>query len=403
MRLWILAAILAAAAGAAVVYLRAPAPPSPKGNGVPAPPRPEGAPPLEREAIDRGLDWLASAQEPDGHWYCARWSDYKKTLDIPGIGAGTVDLLDPALTGLALLPFLYDGQTPTKGKHAAVVGRAIAYLRMMAESYANDGLPRHTGQQPGLWHWGIIADDYNPVVVYAVLAEALRRTGDDELRPVVQAGVRQMVFERREDRPWASTLNPYDIGAAIFWVELMETAEACGVKVPGRARPEAKAYLRELTEEKSGRILTKDVCTECLGGWDAQSVSILMRAWIGPGPDPIREKQMDTIAAHAPVWETRWRLPEDPSKGPTEIYRINRDIVNYFYWYYGTLALERHGGARRDPWRKALHAALLPNQVKEGEHAGSWEPLDPWGHLSGRVYSTAYAVMSLQASQAQPR
>lgn len=405
MRIWIIVVLLAAT-GAVAWFLRGPSPkpsPLPPNGGVSQPSGAVGPTAEEREGIDRGLEWLASAQEPDGRWYCARWSSYKRTLNIPGIGAGTVDLLDPALTGLALLPFLYDGHTPTQGKHAGVVERAVAWLRMIAESYASGGLPRHTGNQPGLWHWGIIADDYNPVVVYAVLAEVLRRTGDETLRPIVEEGVRQMVFERREDRPWASTLNPYDIGAVVFWVELLETAEACGVKVPQRARLEARAYLREMTDEATGRILTKDVCTECLGGWDAQSVAILTRAWIDPRPDRIREMELDTIAAHAPVWETRWKLPEDPSKGPSECYRITRDIVNYFFWYHGSVAIERHGGARRDPWRKALLAALLPHQRKEGEHAGSWDPVDPWGALAGRVYSTAYSVMCLQVPYARPR
>ncbi len=404
MRIWILAVLLAAGAGFAAWCFRAPSPPPtpPLVNGPTAPPT--GGPTVEeREAIDRGLEWLASAQEPDGHWWCARWSTYKTSPGIPGVGEATVDYLDPALTGLALLPFLYDGNTATKGRHAAVVARAIAYLKMIAEAYVKDGPPRYSNQQPGMWHWGMIVGDYNPAVVYTALAETLLRTGQEDLRPVVEAAVHQMVTERREDRPWASTLNPYDIGAAVFWVQLLETAEACGVKIPTRARAEAKAYLHEMTEASTGRIVTKDVCTECLGGWDAQCVAILMRAWIDPAPDPLSEKEMDTIAAHAPVWETRWRLPEDPAKGLTETYRISRDIVNYYFWYYGTVALERHGGERRGPWRKALLAALLPNQVKEGELAGSWEPVDPWGMLSGRVYSTAYSVMSLQAPYVKPR
>ncbi len=403
MRTWILAALLAVLAGVVAWRLRAPAPAPHAGGGGPTTPRAAGPPDEERQAIDRGLEWLASAQEPGGHWWCARWTTYKKSPGIPGVGTATVDYLDPALTALALLPFLYAGNTAEHGKYASVVARAIAYLKMIAESYVNEGPPVYGNQQPGMWHWGIIVGDYNPVVVYAALAEALRRAGAEDLRPIVEGAVQQVVTRRREDRPWASALNPYDIGAAVFWVQFLETAEACGVKVPERARADAKAYLQEMTEESTGRIVTKDVCTECLGGWDAQCVAILMRAWIDPAPDALREKEMDTIAAHAPVWETRWKLPEDPSKGLTETYRLRHDIVNFYFWYYGSLALERHGGARRDPWRKALLAALLPNQTAEGEFAGSWEPADPWGMLAGRVYSTAYAVMALQVAPAKPR
>ncbi len=390
MRIWLVAAAICASAGLLVWALRRPAVlPSP----APNPPVARALTP-KHEAIDRGLAWLASAQEADGHWWCARWSDYKKYQDLPGVGEGAGDLLDPALTALALLPFLYDGNTSTKGRHAAVVGRALGWLRGIAESYVAHGPPRYASGGPGPWHWGVIAEDYNPVAVYAALAEALR-TGQEDLRPLVEAGVRQMLADRRKEQRWASTLNTYDIGAVVFWVELLETAEASGISVPASARGDARAYLREMTEESSGRILSKDVCKECLGGWDAQCVAILTRAWIDPGPDPLRDKELDTIAAHAPVWEPQWKLPEDPSKGPAGSWSCGRDIVNYYYWYYGTLAMERHGGARREPWRKALLGALLPNQVGSGEFAGSWEAVDPWGRLSGRVYSTAYAVMSL--------
>ncbi len=351
----------------------------------------------ERRAIDLGLDWLASAQEPDGSWSCARWGTCEGKHDLPGIPDHIDRLLDPGVSALAILPFLYDGQTPTKGRHAEVVRRGLLYLRVMGESYLQYGLPRYANPAPSQWHWGTVAEEYNPVLVHAALAEALLRAGLEELRPAVEGAVRQMTTERRPDRPWARTLSPYDIGPVVFWVQLMEAAEAAGVKVPSSARAELRSYLSELTEDYTGRVLNKDICPECLGGWDAQAVAVLARAWIDPSASPVREAELATIAAHPPAWVTEWKVPEDETKGMTAIWRCSRDIVNYYYWYYGLLALTRHGGERGRDWRAALSSTLLAHQILEGPVAGSWEPLDPWGRIGGRVYSTAYAVLSLQA------
>lgn len=369
-------------------------------NDPPAPPRP-GAPPTtaERRAIDAGLDWLAAAQEPEGHWSCSRWSTCGGTPGLPGIGDEVVRLLDPGVTALALLPFLEDGQTPDRGRHAGTVRRALLWLRIQGESYLAYGLPRYANTRPGPWHWGNVAEEYNPLLVYAALAEALRRAGQEELRPTVEAAVRQITSARRPERPWAIALSPYDIGPVVFWVQLLEAAEAAGIEVPVSARAELRAYLEELTEASSGRILNADICPECLGGWDAQAVAVLARDWVDPAKSAVRDLEVATIAAHPPVWQTEWRVPEDELKGMKAVWRCSRDIVNYYYWYYGLLVMERHGGNRAASWRDSLVRALVDHQVRDGPNAGSWEPLDPWGRVGGRVYSTSYAVLSLLASR----
>ena len=41
---------------------------------------------------------------------------------------------------------------------------------------------------------------------------------------------------------------------------------------------------------------------------------------------------------------------------------------------------------------------LWQHQHTEGERAGSWDPqVDPWGHIGGRVYSTALMTLTLEA------
>lgn len=388
-----IAAALATVAVLAVWALR------PAHEGAPPAPAPPTPPSEARLAVDRGLDWLASAQEPDGSWSCSRWSTCGGKSGLPGIGDHVDRLLDPGVTGLALMPFLEDGETATTGRHADTVRKALLWLRITGESYLDSGLPRYANAAPGPWHWGTVAEEYNPIVVYAALAEALRRAKAEDLRDDVERAVKQMTTERRPDRAWARTLSPYDVGPVVFWVQLLETAEASGVEAPASARVEAREYLKELTEEASGRVLNKDICPECLGGWDAQAVAVLASDWIDAKGGAVRDAEVETIASHPPVWETEWKVPEDESKGMKEVWRCSKDIVNYYYWHYGLLVMERHGGARAAAWREALVSALVTHQLRDG----SWEPLDPWGRLGGRVYSTAYGCRSLLAAGAARR
>jgi hypothetical protein len=53
--------------------------------------------------------------------------------------------------------------------------------------------------------------------------------------------------------------------------------------------------------------------------------------------------------------------------------------------------------ATSGPWFRALDAALLALQCRDGPAAGSWDPIDAWGEDGGRVYATAMNVLALQA------
>ena len=43
-----------------------------------------------------------------------------------------------------------------------------------------------------------------------------------------------------------------------------------------------------------------------------------------------------------------------------------------------------------------MKKAVLASQRRDGAHEGSWDPVGPWGHSGGRVYSTALMVLCLE-------
>jgi hypothetical protein len=72
--------------------------------------------------------------------------------------------------------------------------------------------------------------------------------------------------------------------------------------------------------------------------------------------------------------------------------------VDLYYWFHGTDAMRRIGGAGWESWRNSLVGALVPHQERSsaGCARGSWAPEDPWGAIGGRIYSTSMAVLSLE-------
>src|SRR5438876_530889 len=75
--------------------------------------------PQSEAAVRRGLEFLASKQQPDGHWNSGSYN------------------ADSAISGLCTLAFLAAGNQPGRGKYGAQLDKAVDYL---AESVQRSGL-----------------------------------------------------------------------------------------------------------------------------------------------------------------------------------------------------------------------------------------------------------------------
>ena len=69
--------------------------------------------------------------------------------------------------------------------------------------------------------------------------------------------------------------------------------------------------------------------------------------------------------------------------------------IDEYYWYFGSRAMQRVGGADAEAWKVALAATLLPSQAKDGEARGSWRGVGPWTHANGSTLATALNALSL--------
>ena len=109
-------------------------------------------------------------------------------------------------------------------------------------------------------------------------------------------------------------------------------------------------------------------------------VGLLTRTFLGQTPDefPVMKTHGDLMLRSLPEWDV---------KGKT---------IDMYYWYYATYAMYQLGGEHWRKWKKAMQTAILPNQRKDGDYDGSWDPVGPWGYQGGRVYSTATMVLTLE-------
>ncbi|MEZ6067764.1 MAG: prenyltransferase/squalene oxidase repeat-containing protein [Planctomycetaceae bacterium] len=132
-----------------------------------------------RTAINSALVWLRQQQFPDGHW----------SLDGPYRDGATRSRwsTDVGATGLALLAFLGDGQSPIHGDHQQVVTKGLEWLltQQKASGEVYDGVEQ--GEEPSI---------YAHAISTIVLCEAILLTGDERYRGPAQKGIDYLVARR---------------------------------------------------------------------------------------------------------------------------------------------------------------------------------------------------------------
>jgi len=335
------------------------------------------------EAVARGLDWLARHQQEDGSWDCGGFVARCRS-DVPCDGPGTdlgVDVTnDVGVSALALLAFLGDGHTSRQGAHREVVARGLTWL---------------VGQQGREGSLG--PTTYNHAVATAALAEAAFFSDSERLGTALQRAVEFAEQARNPYSAWRYDVPPNgqsDTSVTAWMAVGLRLAREAGARVDEAVFDGALSWLDEVSDPSTGRAGYNQP-----GGWSSRvegvndhyppdkaetmtAATLLCRYMLGQTPEdaPILEKHAQLMVRTLPAW--------DPDGFGCDFY----------YWYYGSQALHQmEGTAYWKTWHKALLEALLQSQRTEDEVGGSWDPVGPWGFSGGRIYSTAMAVLALEA------
>ncbi|RMF45279.1 MAG: hypothetical protein D6753_00565 [Planctomycetota bacterium] len=329
-------------------------------------------------AIERGLEFLARYQRPDGSW---RLQDFDTRVLIRS---------DTAATGLALLAFQGAGYTHLDLKYADVVGKAIEYLRTHQQPNGDLYVRQDPASDQNAWL-------YSHAIAALALTESYGMTQDPEIRPAAQRAV-DFITAAQDTRRGGWRYRPgagSDTSVSGWFMMALQSARLAGLDAPqstidrlhnyldqSQAGPEQPYLYRynpfapDTPQQRHG-LQPTPVMT---------SVGLLMRLYLGWDRDqPAMQAGADYLLQH---------LPENGT--------IDQPRRDTYYWYYATQVIFHVGGDHWRIWHDRLYPLLIGSQVADGPLAGSWDPDSPtpdlWGRWGGRLYVTTMNLLSLEVS-----
>jgi hypothetical protein len=394
--------------------------------------------------VDAGLQWLADHQNLDGHWSAANFlNDSNRTAHSAKVtynidfaedmaamrGETHLDKGDETystgLTGLALLAFLGDGHTNRGSKFSRTVDKAVKYILRSQDPEGCFGA----------------RDDEEFVYCHAIcsmaLAEAYAMTSQAALRGPVKRSVDFIVRAQNPGLGWRYGVQPLENDSSVTaWMVLaLKSAKMAEIDFDARGvYSGAIAWYDKVTAkddqgyERTGYVRPGggNARLKDAGQYDMNSsmdaCNLMVRMFTGETePTAPKARQLATrIARDRPTWGKKVLEGGTPVERPY--------AIDYYYWYYASLALFQVGGDQWTAWEKELMFPVLmdhqrgfhkkdyaafgkaingPAYLNDGrenpaagrwlldEH-GSWDPVDAWGSVGGRVYATAINTLTLQ-------
>lgn len=315
-------------------------------------------------AVNSALDWLAANQEDDGRWDAVHHGAGQETKVAGHDRLGAGNNADMGITGLATLAFLGKGYTHLEGKHRVTVQKALEYL---VNHQHRDGC---LGGQAGTY-----AKMYCHAMALLAISEAYAMTKDERIRPFLDRGLAYTITAQHP-RMGGWRYHPGDRGdmSQFGWQVLaLHSAALSGIEIDKTTRDLMTRFLDEASVGTSKGLAAYRPGEKASPTMTAEALTCRFFLGIENSPEQIDEA-------------TQFVMLNEP----------NRDDIDLYYWYYGTLAMYQMQDESWKRWADKLQPKLLGSQIKGGENSGSWDPNCRWGGYGGRVYSTAMAALSLE-------
>jgi hypothetical protein len=340
-------------------------------------------------SVDFALNWLARHQNADGSWSAGGFCPER-------ICTGDGDRAhDTGVTALATLAFLGAGYSHfSRGERfdAAFPGRPLHFgdtvkkaehwllSRQDAEGCVGDRGPKFL---------------YDHAIASLALSEAYGMTATEPLRLPAQKAIDFLVAAQNPGKGWrySPRCGDNDTSVTGWAIMALKSAEMSELPFPKAAYESAVKWLDEATEPQgryktgytaagTGKVYVPGRNEAFADHPTMSAVSVLSRVLIRKSKrEPAMAAVMD-LQADLPQWES--------------------GKVDFYYWYYASLALFQYDGPHGglwSRWNQAMKDALVANQKmqKNGCENGSWDPAeDRWGFDGGRVYATALNCMTLE-------
>ncbi len=316
------------------------------------------------QAVNDALRWLSQHQEADGRWRGARFGAGQEHRVMGHDRNGAGSNADTGITSLSLLAFLAAGHSHFEGPYQKTVQRGLEFL---LQSQAENGSLAGDAR--------LFAQMYCHAMATLAISEALAMTGDQRLRQAAQRAV-EYSLRAQNGVGGGWRYRPGDAGdmSQFGWQVLaLKSAELGGIEIPSQTTALMQQFLARCSSGTASGLAGYRPGHPPTAAMTAEA--LLCRYFL-------HDNVGDRTAGEA----SRMILSQQP--GNSE--------VNFYYWYYATLAMYHVGGDAWTAWNRSLTTTLLELQVSQGQHAGSWNPNGVWSGYGGRVYSTAMATLCLE-------
>ncbi|MEK7487555.1 MAG: hypothetical protein AABZ60_24765 [Planctomycetota bacterium] len=336
-----------------------------------------------KTTLSAGLVWLKNHQSSEGYWSADNFMAHCKDSTCSGPGKEWTTI---GQTGLALLAFLAAGNTHRSGTYKEQVRNALKYMK---ETQTPDG---SFGPQKRGTHYM-----YNHAIATLAMTEAYEISGRSPLlKGTAQAGIDYLVKAQNPGLAWRYEPQSGDNDSSVSaWaVMALKSAQIANLNVPVEAFEYAKNWYDSATDDSYYRVgyMRRGDPGARLAGFEGKfapseaMTAAGMAARIFMGEDPAKNPTIrggaELLMENLPEWNT----------GGID----GESTIDFYYWYYGTLAMFHVGGEQWKTWNSKVVKALVSTQKTEGCAAGSWDPIDAWGSEGGRVYATALNMLTLE-------
>ena len=287
-------------------------------------------------AVNRGLQYLAAQQQPDGSYGQERYGRH--------VG----------ITALAGIAFLGQGSLPDRGLYQEHVRKALDFI--LSSVHENGLVSADTSHGPMYGHGFAVL----------FLAEVYGQTSDPRIHEALVKSIRLIIGSQNPEGGWRYQPVPTeaDVSVTICQVMALRAARNAGIKVPKETIDKAVDYVRRCQNSDGGFRYMLNSGTSAFPR-SAAGVATLYYAGI------YSDQAIDRGLAYL--------LTEMPGGG--------RQIPHYFYGhYYAVQAMYMAGGRHWRTWFPAIRKELLEKQ----EATGAWEG------QAGKSYGTAMALIILQ-------
>lgn len=298
-------------------------------------------------SITRGLAWLAQQQSPDGSFSAGRFGK------------------NVAITALACLAFMADGNLPGRGAYGEQVERGLEYV---LNNVSESGLIVAAGDSHGpMYGHGFAA-------LFLGEIEGMTRGGPDSrlaarTHEALVKAIRLIEQSQNDEGGWRYNPVPHDadVSVTICQVMALRSARDAGIETDKAVIDRAVEYVRKCQNPDGGFRYQADPGSS---GWPRSAAGVATLFYAGIYEDQAIDKGINYLFTEA------FPGVGDPGR------------AHYFYGqYYAVQATYLAGREHWARWWPAIRAELMRQQLD----SGAWDD-----STVGINYGTAMALIVLQ-------